>query len=171
MTDKYLWFQVQINRKTQKGWYKIITESVQENETRKIPWSFEIQTVKLILGRRSGQVLIKKKKRTCDLVDSDIPANYATERKESEKKTNPWTLTDNKKRPIADCTLGIVFKGLEKKQEELEIRGRIKITQTTTLLNLSRILRSVLETWWDVLSLQWKTTISRGVKNLQGMKE
>ena len=42
-------------------------------------------------------------------------------------------------------TLGMVLKGLEKKLEELEIRGRIKTFQTTGLLRLAKILRRVLE--------------------------
>ena len=42
---------------------------------------------------------------------------------------------------------------LEKKLEELEIRGRIKTILTTALLNSARILRNVLETWDDLLSL------------------
>ena len=57
-------------------------------------------------------------------------------------------------------TLGIVPKGLEKELEKLETRGGIKIIQTTALLISARILRSVLETWRNLLSLrlQWKTT-------------
>ncbi len=33
--------------------------------------------------------------------------------------------------PIVDGTLGIFFKDLEKRLNEQEIKGRIKITQTT----------------------------------------
>ena len=42
--------------------------------------------------------------------------------------------------------LGRVFKGLEKGMEQLEIRGRIIIIQTRTLLRSARILKRVLET-------------------------
>ena len=42
--------------------------------------------------------------------------------------------------------LGMVPKGLEKRLEELEIRGRIETIQTTAVLRSARILRRVLET-------------------------
>ena len=55
--------------------------------------------------------------------------------------------------------LGTVTKGLLKELEVFEIRGREETVQTTTLLRLTRILRRVLETGGDLLSLkiQWKT--------------
>ena len=46
--------------------------------------------------------------------------------------------------PIVVSALGIVTKGLEKRPDELEIRGRIETLQTTALLRLTRILRRVL---------------------------
>ena len=47
------------------------------------------------------------------------------------------------------------FKGLE----DLEVGGRVETIQTTSLLRTARILRRVLETWGDLLSLklQWKS--------------
>ena len=48
--------------------------------------------------------------------------------------------------PIAADTLETVTKNLEKRLEELEIRGRIETIQTTALLRSARILRRVLET-------------------------
>ena len=42
--------------------------------------------------------------------------------------------------------LGTVLKGLEKRLDELEIRGRIETIQTTELLKSARIPRRVLET-------------------------
>ena len=52
--------------------------------------------------------------------------------------------------------LGTVTKGLLKGLEDLEVGGRV---ETTALLRMARILRRVLETWGDLLSLklQWKT--------------
>ena len=52
-----------------------------------------------------------------------------------------------------------VTKGLLKGLEDLEVGGRVETIQTTTLLRTARILRRVLETWGDLLSLklQWKT--------------
>ena len=56
--------------------------------------------------------------------------------------------------------LGMVFESFERRQEELEISGKIEIMQTTAYFRSARILRRVLETWGDLLSLklQWKTT-------------
>ena len=56
--------------------------------------------------------------------------------------------------PIVIIALGTVFKGLEKRVEELEIRGRIKTIQTTVLLISTGILRRILEAWRDLLSLR-----------------
>ena len=51
-----------------------------------------------------------------------------------------------------------VSKGSAKRLEELEIRGRIDTIQTTVFLRSARILRRVLESWRNLLSLnlQWK---------------
>ena len=38
-------------------------ESIQENETQKIPWYFQIQTNHLIPDRGPDQVILKKKKK------------------------------------------------------------------------------------------------------------
>ena len=55
--------------------------------------------------------------------------------------------------------LSTVTKGLLKGLEDLEVGGRVETIQTTALLRTARILRRVLETWGDLLSLklQWKT--------------
>ena len=54
---------------------------------------------------------------------------------------------------------GTITKGLLKDLEYLEVGGRVEIIQMTALLRTARILRRVLETWGDFLSLklQWKT--------------
>ena len=61
--------------------------------------------------------------------------------------------------PIAIGALGAVTKGLLKGLENLEVGGRVETIQTIALLRTARILRRVLETWVDLLSLklQWKT--------------
>ena len=53
---------------------------------------------------------------------------------------------------------GTVTKGLIKGLEDLEVGG-VETIQITTLLRMARILRRVLETWQDLLSLKllWKT--------------
>ena len=56
--------------------------------------------------------------------------------------------------PIVIGALGTITKGLLKGLEDLEIGGRVKTIETTALLRTARILRRVLETWWDLLSLK-----------------
>ena len=61
--------------------------------------------------------------------------------------------------PIMIGAFGTVTKGILKGLEDLEVGGRVETIQTTVLLKTARILRRVLETWGDLLSLklQWKT--------------
>ena len=61
--------------------------------------------------------------------------------------------------PIVIGAFGTVTRGSLKGLEELEVGGRVETIQTTALLKTARILRKVLETWVDLLSLkhQWKT--------------
>ena len=60
--------------------------------------------------------------------------------------------------PIVIGAFGTVTKWLLKGLEDLEVGGVVETIQTTTLLKTARILRSVLKTWGDMLSLklQWK---------------
>ena len=62
--------------------------------------------------------------------------------------------------PIVIGALGTVTKGLVQGLEVLGITGRVVTVQIRALLRFARILRRVLETWEDLLSLklQWKTT-------------
>ena len=61
--------------------------------------------------------------------------------------------------PIVIGAFDTVTKGLLKGLEDLEVGGRLKTIQTTALSRTTRILRRILETWGDLLSLklQWKT--------------
>ena len=61
--------------------------------------------------------------------------------------------------PIVIGTFGTLTEGLLKGMKDLEVGGRVETIQTTALLRTARILRRVLETWEDILSLklQWKT--------------
>ena len=61
--------------------------------------------------------------------------------------------------PIAVGALGTIIKGLLKHLEDLEVVGRVETIQMTELLRKARILRRILITCWDLLSLrlQWKT--------------
>ena len=50
--------------------------------------------------------------------------------------------------------LGTVTKGLVQELEDLKIMGQVETVQTTALLRSARILRRVLETLRDLLSLK-----------------
>ena len=109
-----------------------------------------------------------KKKRIWKIVDFAVPADHRIKLKESEKKDKYLDLAGELKKlwnmkvtiiPIVIGAFGIVIKGLLKGREDLGVGGRVEHIQTTALLRTARILRRVLETWGDLLSLklQWKT--------------
>ena len=56
--------------------------------------------------------------------------------------------------PVVIEALGTVTKGLVKCLEDFEISGRVETIQMIRLLGSARILRRVLETWEDLLSLK-----------------
>ena len=76
--------------------------------------------------------------------------------KESEKKDKYLDLA---RELIVIGALGTITKRLLKGLGDLEVGGRVETIQTTALLRTARILRRVLGTWGDLLSLklQWKT--------------
>ena len=60
--------------------------------------------------------------------------------------------------PIVIGAFGTLIKGLLKGLKALEVGKQVETIQTTALLKTERILRRVLETWGDLLSLKllWK---------------
>ena len=140
---------------------------VLENDSHKLLWDFKIQTDYLIPVRRPDLIIINKKKRICKIVDFAVLADHKINLKESEKKDKYLDLARELKKlwnmkvtivPIVIGALGTVTKGLLKDLEDLEVSGRVETIQTTALLRTARILKRVLETWGDLLSLklQWK---------------
>ena len=110
----------------------------------------------------------KKKKKICKIVGFAVPADRRIKLKECEKRDKYIDLARELKElwnmkvtiiPIVIGAFGTVTKGLLKGLEDLEVCGRVETIQTTALLKTVRILRRVLETWGDLLSLnlQWKT--------------
>ena len=110
----------------------------------------------------------KKKKRICKIVDFAVPADHRIKLKECEKKDKYLDLARELKKlwnmkvtiiPIVISAFGTVAKGLLKGLEDLKVGGWVETIQTTALLRTARILRRILETWGDLLSLklQWKT--------------
>ena len=110
-------------------------------------------------------------------MDFAIPADHRVKLKESEKKDKFIDLSRELKKlwnmkvtfiPIIIGALDTVIKGLIKGLEDLEIKGRVETIQTTALLRSVRILRRVVETWEDLLSLKhrWKTISQRWCEQL-----
>ena len=110
----------------------------------------------------------KKKKKTRKIVDFAVSDDHKIKLKEYEKKDKYLDLVRELKKlwnmqvaviPIVIGAFGTLTKGLLKGLEDLEVGGRVETIQTATLLRTTRILRRVLETWGDLLSLkvQWKT--------------
>ena len=142
---------------------------VLENDTHKFLWDFDIHTDHLILARRPDLIIInKKRKRICKIVDFAVSADDRIKLKECEKEDKYHDLARELKKlwnmkvtivPIMISAFDTITKGLWKGLEDLEFSGRVETILMTALLRTSRKLRSVLETWGDVLSLklQWKT--------------
>ena len=102
--------------------------------------------------------------------------DHKIKRNKSEKKDKRLDLVRELKKTVehegdgdANCNWYTWIKGLVKRLEDLEIRGQVETIQTTALLRSSRILRRVLETWRDLLSLKllWKTSAKAGGKICQ----
>ena len=142
-------------------------ESVLENETHKLLWDFEIYSAHLILGRKPDLIIInkekKKKKRTCEIVDFAVPADHRVKLKESQINDKYLDLDKELKKKwnmevtvisIIISALGTVVKRLVQGLSDLEIRGQVKTIPTTALMRSVRILRRVLETCGDLLSLK-----------------
>ena len=73
--------------------------------------------------------------------------------------------------PIVIGTLGTITKGLLKGLEDFEVGGWVETIQTKALLRTARILRRVMETWRDLLSLKLpeKPLANTDVKNSKGV--
>ena len=120
------------------------------------------------LGQKTRPYNNQQKKKTCKIVDFAVPTDQRIKLKEYEKRDKYLDLARELKKlwnmkvtiiPIVIGAFGTVTKGLLKSLEDLEVGSRVKTIQTTALLKTARILRRVLETWGDLLSLnlQWKT--------------
>ena len=149
-------------------WYMHNPAPVLENDTHKLLWDFDIHTDHLISARRPDLIIINKKGKICKIVDFAVPADHRLKLKEYENRDKYLDLARELKKlwnmkvtiiPIVIAAFGTVIKGLLKGLEDWEVVGRVETIQTTVLLKTARILRRVLETWRDLLSLnlQWKT--------------
>ena len=141
---------------------------VLENDTHKLLWDFNIQTDHLIPARRPDLIIINKRKRIYKIVDFAVPVDHRINLKESEKKDKYFDLARELKKQwnmtvtiilIVIGAFGTVTKRLLNGLEDIEVVRREETIQITTLLKTARILRRVLETCGDLLSLylQWNT--------------
>ena len=105
----------------------------------------------------------QQKKRICKIVDFAVPTDHKINLKECEKTDKYLDLARELKNlwnmkvtivPIVIGTLDTITKGLLKGLEDLEVGGGVETIQMTALLRTGRILRRVLETWGDLLSLR-----------------
>ena len=160
-------------------WYMHNAAPVLENDTHKLLWDFDIQTDHLIPARWPDLIIInkKKKKKILKIVDFAAPADHRIKLKECEKRDKYLDLARELKKlwnmkvtiiPIVIGAFGSVTKGLLKGLEGLQVGVRVEIIQRTALLKTARILRRVLKTWGDLLSLklQWKTISLRWYEKL-----
>ena len=117
------------------------------------------------------------KNKICKSVDFAVTADHRIKLKVCEKRDKYLDLARELKNlwnmkvtiiPIVIGAFGTVTKGLLKGLEDLEVSDRLDTIQTITLLKTARILRRVLETWRDLLSLnlQWKTISLRWCEKL-----
>ena len=116
-------------------------------------------------------------KRFIFFVNFAVPADHRIKLKECEKRDKYLDLARELKKlwnmkvtviPIVIGAFDTVTKGLLKGLEDLEVGGRVETIRTTALFKTARILRRVLETWEEFLSLnrQWKTISLRRCEKL-----
>ena len=74
--------------------------SVLENDTRKLPWDFDIQTDHLISARRPNLIIINKRKRIYKIVHFAIPDDHRIKLKECEKKDKYLDLAREMKKTV-----------------------------------------------------------------------
>ena len=135
--------------------YKNKPESVLENEMHKILWGLEIQTDHSIPVRRTEQVLMNNNKRTCQIVNFVVPAEW---RQKAGQILEPCQRVKNAEEHESDSNTNhclSTWNNPQELQKDWMIKGRIETIQTSALLKLAW----VLETSGNLLlfSLQWKT--------------
>ena len=118
------------------------------------------------LGQKTRPCNNQQKKKLPKLWTLLSQADHRIKLKESEKKHKYLDLVRELKKlwnikktiiPIVIGAFSTITKRLFKGLEDFEVGGWVETIQTTALLRTARILRRVLETWGDLLSLklQW----------------
>ena len=120
------------------------------------------------LGQTTRPYDDQQNTRNCRIMVFAVPVDHWVKLKEIEKRDKYLDFARELKKPwnmkltfipIVISALGTVIERLVKGLEDLKMTGRLETIQTTALLRSARVLRRVLETWGDLLSLklQWKT--------------
>ena len=150
-------------------------EYILENRVHKILYDFDMQTDCQIPTRRPYLVLINKK-----IIISYFHFAVSADCRVKINENEDWEIStcQRNKESVeyeddgdANCnwsTGNSPLKAWKKRLEELKIRDRQKTILRTALLWLARILRRVLRTWGELLSLTPSETplANAGVKNL-----
>ena len=115
------------------------------------------------LGQKTRHYNNQQKNKICKIVNFAVPADHRIKLKKVKRRISTSTLRGNWKKklwnmkvtiiPIVIGAFGTITKGLLKGLEDLEVGGRVETIQTIALLKMARILRRVLETWGNLLSL------------------
>ena len=133
------------------------------------------------LGQTTRPSDSKKEKEKENLPNKGLcrSGSWQSENK-AKREISTSTLLENFKKwnmkvsviPMVSWALGTIPKELVKELADLEIRGQVETIQIIALLRSARILRRVLETWGDLLSLklQWEISANTAVKNSQRTK-
>ena len=143
-------------------WYMHNPESILENETHKLLWDFEIRMDHLISARRPDPERVNKKRVPTEQWTLLFRLSTGEKWRKAKREINTKNLLENEKTiehkltviPIVIGALGTVTQGLVQRMKDLEISGRVETMQTTALLRSTKILRSVLKIWGDLLSLK-----------------
>ena len=115
------------------------------------------------LGQKTRPYNNQQKKRIRKIVSFAGPADNRINLKECEKMDKYLDLARELKKlwnmkvtivPMVISAFGTITKGLLKGLEDLEVGGWVETIQMTALLRTARILRQVLQTWGDLLSLK-----------------
>ena len=140
-------------------WYMHKPKSVLD--THKFLWDFEIQTDHLLLAKWRDLKIVNKKTKE-NLLDFAVPADQRVKLKEFKKRDNYQDLAGEVKKPTehgddSDATCNLCT--WNNPQKTVKETGRLGNKRTSRdhsddrLLRSARILRRVLETWGDLLSL------------------
>ena len=109
------------------------SQSVQEKETHKILWEFEIQTDHLISARWPDQLIVNKKREPAELWTLPFQLTSELLNLARELKKKLWNMKVTVILIVIGA-LGTVTKGLVLWLKDLEIKKRVETIQTTALL-------------------------------------